>query len=487
MKTQSKFLIFLIFSLFTVSLSAQWSSDLRLTNNPGASYTSGNNARNITIIGSTIHVIWFDARFGDTELMYKRSTDNGINWEPVVRLTNNAGASENPTIASNGSTIHVVWQDLRDGNYEIYYKVSTNSGNNWSGDTRLTNNFASSTNPAIFISVNKVSIVWNDDRDGNNEIYFKHSIDGGYNWEPVIRITNNSNSSTNPSISGLSDNIYVTWQDNRDGNYEIYYNFSSNMGTSWGSDTRLTNDAASSKLPCISAEPMSPQSYVHVAWQDDRDGNNEIYYKRSTSSGSNWEPVQRLTNAAGNSIAPSIITSNHFIHLVWEDDRSGGIYGIYYNRSSNDGISWGSDLKLNSSTSLARNPTIYRNGSAIHVVWWDNRDNDYEIYYKQNPTGNVTAVVNNGNVFPEKFSLSQNYPNPFNPGTKIEFSIPKTGFTTLVIYDALGREIEKLVNSVLNPGTYIADWITANHNSGIYFCKLISGSFSETKKMILVK
>lgn len=486
MKTLSKLFIILTAVFFSYSISAQWSADVRLTTNSGSSYTSGNNARNIIVTGSTIHTVWYDARFGDTEIMYKRSTDNGINWEPVVRLTNNTGSSENPTIASYGNILHVVWQDLRDGNYEIYYKISTNSGNSWSGDTRLTNNFATSTNPAVFLSVNNINVVWNDDRDGNNEIYFKRSTDGGYNWDPVVRITNNASSSTNPSISGLADNIYISWQDNRDGNNEIYYNFSSTMGASWGTDTRLTNDAASSKLPCIAAESMSPQSFVHVAWQDDRDGNNEIYYKRSTSNGTSWEPVQRLTNSAGNSLAPVIISASHFIHLVWEDDRS-GIYGVYYNRSTNDGISWVSDLKLNTSTATARNPSLYRNGSEVHVVWWDNRDNDYEIYYKKNPTGNVTTVTNIGSEVPEKFSLSQNYPNPFNPVTNIEFSIPNAGLTMLVIYDALGREIEMLVNRELNPGTYSAEWDASKLNSGVYFYKLTSRSFTETKKMILVK
>jgi len=482
------FLTALITLLISNLVFAQWSSDVRLTNNTGASFTSGNNAKNITIVGTVIHVVWYDARFGDTEIMYKRSTNSGTSWEPVVRLTNNTGASENPTIVSYGNNLHVVWQDLRDGNHEIYYKVSTNAGTLWSGDTRLTNNIATSVNPAVSISVNTLTVVWNDDREGNNEIYFKRSTDGGYNWDPTVRITDNTSSSTNPSISALTDRIYIAWQDNRDGNNEIYYNYSTNTGTSWGADTRLTNNAASSKLPCISAEPGSPSTLVHVVWQDDRDGNNEIYYRRSVINGTVWEPVQRITNSSGNSLAPAIITSsNNFVHLVWEDDRAAGIYGIYYNRSTNGGISWSSDLKLNTSTATARKPLIVRTSFEIHVVWQDNRDNDYEIYYKQNLVGNVTTITNTGNNVPDKYSLSQNYPNPFNPITNIEFSIPNAGITKLVIYDALGREVETLVNSELNPGTYSAVWDASKYNSGVYFYRLTTGNFTETKKMILVK
>ncbi len=91
------------------------------------------------------------------------------------------------------------------------------------------------------------------------------------------------------------------------------------------------------------------------------------------------------------------------------------------------------------------------------------------------------------NEIPNKFFLSQNYPNPFNPATNIEFSIPKSGFVNLTIYDAMGREIETLVNGELKQGTYKADWDASNFVSGVYFYKLSALDYSDTKKMILMK
>lgn len=94
---------------------------------------------------------------------------------------------------------------------------------------------------------------------------------------------------------------------------------------------------------------------------------------------------------------------------------------------------------------------------------------------------------------PENFSLSQNYPNPFNPVTKIKFSIPQNETTNgaistrLIIYDALGKETAILVNQQLQPGTYEADWDASAYPSGVYYYKLESESFSETKRMVLVK
>ncbi len=93
---------------------------------------------------------------------------------------------------------------------------------------------------------------------------------------------------------------------------------------------------------------------------------------------------------------------------------------------------------------------------------------------------------------PEKFELSQNYPNPFNPVTKIKFQIPASVETSrwyvlVLIYDALGRKVTSLVNQQLQPGTYEVSWDASAYPSGVYYYKLESGSFTETKKMVLIK
>ncbi len=93
----------------------------------------------------------------------------------------------------------------------------------------------------------------------------------------------------------------------------------------------------------------------------------------------------------------------------------------------------------------------------------------------------------NSNEIPEKFVLSQNYPNPFNPSTKIAFSIPTTGNVKLVVFNSLGQQVAELVNKQLISGQYEIDFTATNLPSGIYFYKLSSENYSETKKMILVK
>lgn len=88
---------------------------------------------------------------------------------------------------------------------------------------------------------------------------------------------------------------------------------------------------------------------------------------------------------------------------------------------------------------------------------------------------------------PSKFNLSQNYPNPFNPTTKINFDVPQNEFITLKIYDNLGKEIVTLVNEKLTPGTYSVDWNASEYPSGVYFYRLQSDNFTQTKRMILIK
>ncbi len=102
-------------------------------------------------------------------------------------------------------------------------------------------------------------------------------------------------------------------------------------------------------------------------------------------------------------------------------------------------------------------------------------------------TGGITYVASGNSEIPDNFSLSQNYPNPFNPTTTINYELPVTNFVSIKVYDVLGNEVETLVNEKQNAGSYSVGFNAAELPSGIYFYKLVTEKFSETKKMILVK
>jgi len=99
----------------------------------------------------------------------------------------------------------------------------------------------------------------------------------------------------------------------------------------------------------------------------------------------------------------------------------------------------------------------------------------------------TVGVQETGNEIPNIYSLSQNYPNPFNPTTNIRFSIPNAGLVSLVVFDITGREVATLINQNMNAGIYTADFDATQLASGIYFYTIKAGSFTDTKKMVLVK
>jgi len=88
---------------------------------------------------------------------------------------------------------------------------------------------------------------------------------------------------------------------------------------------------------------------------------------------------------------------------------------------------------------------------------------------------------------PASFVLEQNYPNPFNPSTTIKFQIPSKGFVTLKIYDIIGREVSALVNEFREAGPYNVKFDASNLPSGVYLYRITSGTYRETKKLVLIK
>ena len=129
--------------------------------------------------------------------------------------------------------------------------------------------------------------------------------------------------------------------------------------------------------------------------------------------------------------------------------------------------------------------------------------NNYSYTYKHLPLGKYsyklvqidfdgtrneseTVSVEVGNQ-PTVYYLTQNFPNPFNPSTTIQYTIPESGKVRLSVFNELGEEVKTLVNETKEPGVYKVEFNANEFPSGIYFYKIQSGSFVDTKKMILLK
>ncbi len=106
--------------------------------------------------------------------------------------------------------------------------------------------------------------------------------------------------------------------------------------------------------------------------------------------------------------------------------------------------------------------------------------------YEVKLTDQLTAVEKEKQI-PLSANLEQNYPNPFNPTTEIVYSIPQKGYVSLKVYNLLGNEVADLVNGEMGAGTYQTNFDASSLPSGVYFYKLQTGKFVETKKMLLIK
>jgi hypothetical protein len=98
----------------------------------------------------------------------------------------------------------------------------------------------------------------------------------------------------------------------------------------------------------------------------------------------------------------------------------------------------------------------------------------------------LIGVEQISSVIPDKFALYQNYPNPFNPSTTIKFDVAKTGLVKIKIFDIIGREVSQFIQ-MLSPGEYKYEFNNSGLASGVYFYKLETDQFVDTKKMIMLK
>ena len=133
-----------------------------------------------------------------------------------------------------------------------------------------------------------------------------------------------------------------------------------------------------------------------------------------------------------------------------------------------------------------------QNGTYIGSVYFVNKNTGwvcgaYGTIFKTTTGGEPSGVINIDNKIPSKYSLSQNYPNPFNPKTAIRFQVAGNSIVLIKIFDVNGREVQTLVNERLQAGTYETTFDGSGLNSGVYFYKLITDGFTETKKMLMIK
>lgn len=429
----------IIFTLIIISFS----STFTLSQQGWFSQTSGTYSNLTSVYFIDTNTGWTVSSSG----LILKTTNGGSNW-----FSQSSGTTRplNSMYFVNINTGYVV------GGYSPYETVvlkTTNSGNNW---VRL--NFPSPPIEAysVFFVNQYTGFI-----SGNINVIYR-TINSGNTWDFYGWIEGNSNWLR--SLFFINQN--TGWVIGRDVNY---LNGTILRSTDGGSYWNLIYSGTGTK-ELHSLRFMNIDSGFAV-------GDSGVIIK-TNDGGNNWSNLNSGTTANLNSIA---IIPPSFAWVVG---------GYYSNRiilfTSNSGQNW--ITQINAQGDIL-NAVYFVNS----IIGWT--VGDYGTILKTT-TGGLTYIDKTANTYPKQYKLSQNYPNPFNPSTRIKFDVAASNLTLseakglmvkLVIYDILGHEITTLVNEKLKPGSYEVQWNASNFPSGVYFYSLKTESFTQTKRMVLIK
>ena len=402
----------------------------------------------------------------------------------------------------------LTWQDYRSNNgfADIYaQRINSSGAGLWTANgVSVCNQAASQLGPKL---INDGSggafITWYDNRAGNYDIYTQRISSGGapmYTTNGVATCTAATDQLKPDICSDGASGVIITWYDYRSTtDYNIYAQRQGPaLAIVWAVDgVVMNNNVAYDQIdPKIVSDGMGG---AIISWTDYRTGAGpgtaDIYSQRVNSTGAvQWTATGiNICTASGDQIKSQLVSDgNNGAYITWEDHRNAGNSDIYAQRiASNAAITWSANgFGICTIANDQLKPMIVSNGNAgAIVVWQDYRSgNNYDIYMNGfNTTGVYTAISNGVATNPTEYALLQNYPNPFNPVTVINYQLPKTGNVKLSVYDALGQEVNILVNESQFAGNHQIEWNASAKPSGIYFYRLEAGSFVSVRKMILIK
>jgi hypothetical protein len=371
-----------LFCILCSFASAQWEPDVRLTNDPADSYLCSQQC--VVADGDTLHVIFTDNRSGWFDVYYTRSTDAGVTWDSAVRVSpDDSSRIFSATIAASGAGVHVTWEGRNNGS--LQYRRSTDGGTTWLPETTLV---VSPSCGAPFLSADgdRVGLAWGDSRDGNynGELYYKQSGDGGSNWTNDTRLTIDTDSVLDKeaclTVSGNHRYIVWTRYDWNTSATQAWFMRSTDGGTNWQPRARMTGDTTRQGQPMVAA--VGPN--VHACWWDGRPGGYGIWYRGSTDNGATWNTERYLTDSTYGSDYPVIAAAGGNVHVAYRAWPTGQ-FVINYRGSTDNGQTWAAETALTTVAGMGTS-CLAASGSRAHLLLYDNRDGNFEMYYKRNLT-----------------------------------------------------------------------------------------------------
>jgi len=391
---------------------------------------------------------------------FVRTTDGGNNWT-VSTVTGASGLECSGISAINANTAWIAMNDPSNVTSGGIFKT-TNGGSNWVRDTTAFQGSGGHPNVIHFFDANNGLCVGNP-RGGYWEIYT--TADGGTNWARVSSV--NIPAPLSGELGIEHSNVHSA------GNSFWFQTYANRL--------YRTTDHGYTWTVADSVTGGPNQLGFGFAFKDDLNGLAADFFpisviSKTTDGGETWAPIPYppgLSTISSLFIVYAKGTTGSYI--ITSQTNLGGNQmqpGTAY--TTDDGVTW---------TQVSNLPC----GPAVFSDWntgWCGSVNDS--VYKWVSDILVTSVNEVDGVV-DNFILEQNYPNPFNPSTTIRYSVPTTEFVTLKVYDVLGNEVATLVNEEKPAGSYEVNFNAAKLSSGIYFYSLQVGSYTQTKKLILMK
>ncbi|MCK4306872.1 T9SS type A sorting domain-containing protein [candidate division WOR-3 bacterium] len=294
-----------------------------------------------------VHIVWEQGY----EICYRNLTVFGFSDE-IFYLSNSGVYTAYPAIATFEEKLFVVWEDLRDGNFEIYFKEF--DGNKWSDDKRVTNSTSASLFPSLCVdSTGIVHIVWQEDAIGGYKIFYTNYTQGNFDT-PSVAVESPSEAMRSSIVSD-GEKIHLVWSDSRDGDWEIYYKVKSQklkVKSEWEAPARLTYSSGVSADPSISADK---DGNLYLLFWDTRDGKAKIYFKKKELKNTRTQEHKSINLV----ISPNPFTQKTVIH-----------YSLNANRTIHDSRFTIYDL----SGRLIREFPMQGPRLTAHEVVWDGKD-----------------------------------------------------------------------------------------------------------------
>jgi len=477
------FLLPTAYYLLPTSLHAQsgWSEDERLT----FDYAYSADPRS-ACWGDTIHLVWWKnyldslSNYRD-EIFYKRSTDAGETWGEDVRLSEeDTQSSVLPQIAVSDNTVHVIWFE---DDYGLLYLRSTDGGLTWQDIDSIVPGIKYSSIDVVTDTIYIAGI-----NASSGVMWFTRSFDGGNTWQPDIEITQ---ARANPTLRLISNNMLDITISYRalPGVCEVYNVLSFDGGETWlDSQVVSENDGIGSQHPAMDTDDSTG---IHITWYDYKYSpyawTGDIFYRASRDSGNSWEQIDSLT-IMHRAVASDILAETTNLHLVWEDDRHGfnNNFEIYYRMSTDLGQTWESEVRLTNASFHSRRPSLACDGDFLHLFWSDQRDSGntgpWMLYYKRKDLVGINEEII---VKPYSVGIILNCSTILKRNSLIRYNLGSCKNGDIMIIDVTGRVIETFpVHQV--SGEFVLGF-NKEVCDGIYFIMLKSGSERVIKKVLVVR